>query len=298
MVNYNIVLVHKGNQFYDYINDCIFQICRFNTCPVYIISNDIHKDKVIKHNQVIFIPIESLTKTKTHEFFEKTKTYDTSFRDSFHKSVTERFFLIEEVMIKLSLENVFHIENDNLIYTDLNNILDVFTSNYTFSSVFDNDQRCVPSFIYIKDVNSINNLNNFIIDSPQSNDMDLLSNFRYTQPQFINLPILPNFYDKKLISQIGHTTNNPGQYFNNFELFNSIFDAACIGQYLGGVDPRNNPNDSIGFINESSLFNPSVFNYSFKEDSKGRKIPILSFNNKEIKINNLHIHSKNLKNFI
>ena len=298
MVNHNIILIHKGNQFYDYINDCISQICNFNRCPIYMVSNEAHKDKIIKHDQVTFVPIESLTKTKTHEFFEKTKTYDTSFRDGFNKSVTERFFLIEEVMIEFSLENVFHIENDNLIYTDLKDILSVFTSKYTFASVFDNDQRCVPSFIYIKDINSINNLNNFIINSPQSNDMDLLSNFRYTQSQSISLPILPNFYDKKLMSQVGHTTNNPSQYFNNFELFDSIFDAACIGQYLGGVDPRNNSNNSIGFINESSLFNPSIFNYSFKEDSKGRKIPILSFNNKEVKINNLHIHSKNLKNFI
>jgi len=298
MTNHSVVLVHKGNQFYDYINDCISQICRFNKCPVYIVSNDIHKNKIIKHNQVTFVSIENLTKTKAHEFFEKTKTYDTSFRDGFNKSVTERFFLLEEVMTELSLENVFHIENDNLIYTDLEDILEVFTSKYTFASVFDNDQRCVPSFIYIKDIKSINNLNNFIINSPQSNDMDLLSSFRYTHPDFINLPILPNFYDKKLTSQIGHITNNPNQYFNNFELFDSIFDAACIGQYLGGVDPRNNSNASVGFINESSLFNPSIFEYYFKEDSKGRNIPFLFFNNKEVKINNLHIHSKNLKNFI
>ena len=94
MTNHSVVLVHKGNQFYDYINDCISQIYRFNKCPIYIVSNNIHKDKIIKHDQVTFISIENLTKTKTHEFFEKTKTYDTSFRDGFNKSVTERFFLL------------------------------------------------------------------------------------------------------------------------------------------------------------------------------------------------------------
>ena len=234
----------------------------------------------------------------SHDTFEKNKIYNTSFRDGFNKSTTERFFIIEEVMTQLSLKNVFHIENDNLLYVNLDDLLKVFAAKYAFASVFDNDRRCVPSFVYIRDAKSIGDLNDFINNSPQTNDMDLLSRFRYSNAESITLPILPSFYDKKLASQSGHATNNPNQYFNNFELFDSIFDAACIGQYLGGVDPRNYPNNSVGFINETSLFNPSIFNYYFRDDSRGRKVPVLSFNKREVRINNLHIHSKNLRKFM
>lgn len=297
--NFSIVLVHQGSIFYEYINDCITQILNFNECEIFFISNETHKNKIYNSKRVNFIPIEGLTKTKKHVLFNQTKSYDVNFRDGFNKSVTERFFLIEELMLELSLSNVFHFENDNLIYTDLSEHIITFSENYNFASVFDNDQRCIPSFVYFKSEDSIRKLTEFIINSNGTNDMSLLSDYRYvSQTEICNLPILPDFYDLDLVSRIGHRTNNPKQYYHNFNKFESIFDAACIGQFLGGVDPRNSPGDSSGFINESSLFNPSVFNLSFEVDSYNRKYPVMSYKDKKFKLNNLHIHCKNLKKFM
>ena len=79
-----------------------------------------------------------------------------------------------------------------------------------------------------------------------------------------------------------------------YEKVNSIFDAAAIGQYLGGVDPRNIPYDTTGFINEGCVFDPSNFKYKWINSE-----PFMVLENgHEVKINNLHIHSKNLKRFI
>jgi hypothetical protein len=100
----------------------------------------------------------------------------------------------------------------------------------------------------------------------------------------------------ELISPTGLRGTSPEHFCNHFEKFHSIFDAAAIGQYLGGTDPwhgHSNP----GFINESCVFNPTNFKFLWKKDEQGRKIPIIEYQNQQWKINNLHIHSKNLSQF-
>ena len=43
---------------------------------------------------------------------------------------------------------------------------------------------------------------------------------------------------------------------SNFDRFQYIFDAAAIGQYLGGIDPIHDKNDTSGFVNEICIINP------------------------------------------
>ena len=82
-------------------------------------------------------------------------------------------------------------------------------------------------------------------------------------------------------------------------MFNSIFDAAAIGQYLGGVDPRNIPGDTTGFINETCVVNYSYYKFIWKFNLiLNIYQPYILIDNIEILINNLHIHSKSLKKFI
>ena len=94
-------------------------------------------------------------------------------------------------------------------------------------------------------------------------------------------------------SPMGHQVKNIQKYYNNIEAFQSIFDAAALGQYLGGIDPNNGPS-SPGFINESCVFNPSLLSYEWINDDRGRKIPYIIFSGEKYRINNLHIHCKNL----
>ena len=104
--------------------------------------------------------------------------------------------------------------------------------------------------------------------------------------------------DLTLKSASGHTVINKYLYCNHFEKFDSIFDAAAIGQYLGGVDYRlANETNGPGFINESCIFNPSLLRYEWHPDKQGRKIPYVIFGKTKCRINNLHIHSKKLEDF-
>jgi hypothetical protein len=84
---------------------------------------------------------------------------------------------------------------------------------------------------------------------------------------------------------------------NNSELFPYIFDAAAIGQYLGGVDPRNISGDTSGFINETCVIKYNNYKFNFN-NVNGIKKPFIIVNDVVIPIFNLHIHCKNLIKFI
>jgi hypothetical protein len=82
----------------------------------------------------------------------------------------------------------------------------------------------------------------------------------------------------------------------NYQEFGSIFDAAAIGQFLGGIDPRNGVSKP-GFINESCLFNPGLMTFVWERDAYGRLVPYAIYGSTKARINNLHIHSKKLEGF-
>ncbi len=124
--------------------------------------------------------------------------------------------------------------------------------------------------------NSIKLLCDHIIKNTNQNfrnDMELLS----TYPNLIELPLDPR-------------------------VSNIIYDAAAIGQYLGGIDPKNlkipknyiGPNPSIGFINETATLKMNEF--IIKETPEGY---FIKYNTQEnyAQIACLHIHCKDLKKF-
>ena len=130
-------------------------------------------------------------------------------------------------------------------------------------------------------------------------DMGVLAKFRQKCPNFIDpLPIIPEEYAKTfpLRSMMGHTPYVAQVYSMHFDQFNSIFDAAAIGQFLGGNNPIHQ-GAHVGFINESCLFNPANMQYIWLKDKKNRKVPYVELLGKQYRINNLHIHSKKLKAF-
>ena len=126
---YSIVLVHLGSQFFDYINDCIEQIKKFNNCNIYLVTEDSHRDRVLDKT-ITFIPIHTLPQNSKHETFNNTTQLNKSFRGGFWKFATERFFLLERVMETYKLDNVFHLENDNLIYCNIEDYLKILFHFY------------------------------------------------------------------------------------------------------------------------------------------------------------------------
>jgi len=293
----NFVLVHLGEHFFDYINDCIQQIRKFNTDKIYLITKKIHFNQIVD-KKVVLVDYELLPKTKNHLLFDSTNKLDESFRNGFWRFTTERFLYIEDLMTDLNLKNVLHLENDTLIYFNYSDYIENFYSNYEVATIFDNDNRSVPCLVYLKNKEIISEINNFFCNFTTKNDMLLFVEYKNFFKKSISLPILPKSFNLDLKSINGDSSNRITDYTNNFDSFNSIFDGAALGQFLGGVDPRNIGGNTIGHINELCLFNPNVLNISFDYDENGLKVPFFLWEEKKYKINNLHIHSKNLKKFI
>lgn len=212
-----------------------------------------------------------------HTNFDKKSKLDKKHRNGFWNNASKRLFLVYEYMKMNNLKNVIHLENDILLYSNM---------NYNFDEkiyiTMDSKNRCIPGIIYIPKYDLFTKLiENYDFTK---NDMINLAKF-YTNNKDIvkTFPIIDDSIDKCI-------------YNANFQEFNCIFDGAAIGQYLGGVDPRNISGDTTGFVNETCEI--KYDKYTFKWLKKGNYyFPYIEINNKLIPINNLHIHCKKLENF-
>lgn len=295
-----IVYVHIGDTIPEYAHEAISQAVLFNPeCPIYMLASQAALDK-FGDPIAIGIPFEELAMSESHKSFLN----DYPINDGLFLFSLERFFYLEEFMRQFNQNHVFHFEYDNMLYADLNELLPVFQQCYLQAAVpFDNDERAIPGILYISSPESMTRLAAFIAKyaSKHLYDMYMLGYYKnMTDKKGIDhLPIIHKSYAQEnvLISPKKHRVKKSEDYSRNIERFNSIFDAAAIGQYLGGIDPNYNKHSEPGFINESCVFNPSKLIYVWEEDSLGRKVPYAIYKEEKQRINNIHVHCKDLKKF-
>jgi hypothetical protein len=193
-------------------------------------------------------------------------------------------------MSTTQMTNVIHLENDVPVYYNCNILLDKLEKTKMYIP-FDAYNRSIASIIYIPNHIVFGN----ILDKYDfyKNDMENFVYIKHQLPHLINnFPIcIPNVQ----FSQEQHYV------CKNFEKFEYIFDAAAIGQYIGGVDPRNIHGDSTGFVNETCVIKYNNYHIKWVEqetNNESIKRPFMLIDDKMIPIFNLHIHSKNLQKFI
>lgn len=301
----NLVYVHLGDELPSYLYTSVKQSRKFNPeMDIFLIGNQKALKKHRKQYEklkVELVACEKLVKSKDHRVFLKKSRIDSSFRKGFWKYAIERFFYLDAFIQSAKLSHVFHLESDNMLYIDLKDLLPTLKQHYPgIAATFDNDNRCIAGIIYFAGPHASKSLCHFMAKtaSKNYNDMDALSHFKNQNDASVidHLPIVFEQYKEPLVSPAGHKVKQKGKYMNHCAEFRSIFDAAAIGQYLGGIDPRNGEKGP-GFINESCVFNPSKMQFIWKMDEKGRRIPFAKYGEVEYRVNNLHIHSKQLDKF-
>ena len=266
-----IVLVSTG-LFQTYIKENINQLLKFEF-DIHVILDFPFFKELDEYKYTIKLIDSSTLKTN----FDINSKLDKNFRNGFWNNTSKRLFLVYEYMKMKELKNVIHLENDVLLYSNM---------KYNFQEkiyiTMDSKNRCIPGIIYIPKYELFTKLiENYDFTK---NDMINLANFYKNNKDITTtLPIIDNSLDKSI-------------YNENFEEFNSIFDGAAIGQYLGGVDPRNIAGDSTEFVNETCEIKYDKYTFKWLKKEK-YYFPYIEINNKLIAINNLHIHSKNLKKF-
>ena len=150
----NIVLVHIGSVFYDYINTCVTQCLKYKLNVHLVVSKELH-DFIENTDNIVLSSVEDYITTEFKQF--NIPSADKDFRDGFWMSTSLRFFIISEYAKRNTLTSFFHIENDNLIYTDLINEGHVLSnSEYNMSVVVDAGPRCVPSIVWFRNAEIAN----------------------------------------------------------------------------------------------------------------------------------------------
>ena len=115
----------------------------------------------------------------------------------------------------------------------------------------------------------------------------------------VNEMTLMRAYSKDFPDQLEFLPILPfGEFSKYYGEFNSIFDPASWGQYIGGniqeKQPGLKPDDHyIGQLLRKNL----DYTIIWKQNGLG-KIPYFRYDDKEVKINNLHIHSKELYKYL
>ncbi|MCP9915840.1 hypothetical protein KBZ13_05000 [Cyanobium sp. ATX 6F1] len=147
----------------------------------------------------------------------------------------------------------------------------------------DSLNRALASFVYINKPSVLYEVFKFFLPPfNASNEMEALGLMAQNSRHFFSLPTESFSISRDMWNQISP------QYTRG------IFDAAAIGQYLLGIDPRNCPLQvkRNGFKNENCLIDWSKYNFIADYDSLSMlDLATLS----TYKCYNLHVHSKRFK---
>lgn len=303
----SIVLVHLGPKpFPGYGYDCIEQARLFNPGErIYVVVGDECEaidGPRIAASRCDLVRTGELRRTARHGFYSATNRLASKGLGGFWLFAAERFFFIEELMRRYGIEDVIHLENDVLLYFALASKLGKLRAVYPGMAIArDHDERCMASLLYVRDIRAISRFNDYIafnLLSRRKNDMQLLSGYSRRRPG-TQLPLASPSYAASvgLVNSKGERPRDPSAYFKEFGELGMLFDAACLGQFVGGIDKMHSKEDTRGFVNETSYLNPSSGEVFWERDDSGRLRPFFRSGGEEAAIANLHIHSKELSKY-
>ena len=275
----NIVLVCINN-YQEYIVRNIQQLLILNHNNIYVLTNGCFFDKFTQFdNKIHLIDVDKLT--DTYNYYSYT-CREKLYRGGLDALASLRFFYLYEFMKSFNIRDVIHIENDVLLYYNCGEIIDKFDKKYIYMP-FDCLWRNIASIVYIP----CHDVLKKVLDNYDIKEHDM-NNFRSIQVKtglIQNLPIFI-YEDIQCLPDVAFVSQN-------YQRFQCIFDAAAMGQYIGGVDPLNDPGNTIGFVNETCVIKYNNYEFYWFVIN-GIKKPFIKINNQMIHIFNLHIHCKDL----
>jgi len=285
----------------EYTIECVHQIRLFFNGDIYLILNDFESTylgeikkfnvKLINYYDVYPKLFNNIVDKNKHKFAYLDNL--TGREELFTKSL-ERFFLLYNLMLKNNLENCLFLEIDNLIYDNPNNWLEEF-KKHELCYMYDNENRFSSGIMYIKNAYSLVGFMNYVLNFINTtktnfiNEMYCLSQYYEASKATYHVHILPTHWPEEEVPNVA--TDNFDKYKN------TLFDSAGMGIYLTGINTFHTNGELILFSKfESCKIDYTNNKFEWFLDEKNRKIPHIWNGESWLKINNLHIHSKLLKN--
>ena len=278
-----------------YVVETIHQARLFFDGPVYLITSDLGSRYVpiVQAHRAIVIPYETV---KSEVFHATSATHFHKFhivaglhgREKLFIYSFERFFSLYHLMEQRGLSDVLFVELDNVLYDDPVKWESAFREK-SIAFMLDNDDRCASGICYVRDAESLGVLNRSFLDfiahsNKFINEMSALHEFWERQPDKVQ--ILPTFWP---------SPEYPVAHHAGYATYRSIFDAAAIGAYLCGFDPIHTNGVVVKGLRWSfSRIDYTRYRYKWERDERGRNVPYVHNGDEWIRINNLHVCSKQL----
>jgi hypothetical protein len=275
-----VVLVSTG-VFQEYILHNIKNLLLHGNTDITVITEKTffpHIQDVPEFKDVGLVATSELMSDVT-KHFDATSTLDRVYRGGFWYYCSLRFFYIYEYMKKYDVKDIVHLENDTMVYTNLDNLKAGFTVDKVYAP-FDTFTRVIPSFVFIPSHHALK---------------PIIAKYDGTKTDMDNLALMDHVEPLPIIS----VTDSLHFFNKHFTVFDAVFDAAAFGQYVGGIDKRNDPSDTRGFVNETCLFKYDKYPfYWICDKSTNLWCPWIEIDGKLVKIVNLHLHGKMLHEFM
>jgi len=202
-----------------------------------------------------------------------------------------RFLYIEELVRNLNLVNVFTFDNDVLIYNNLEDIACSIPEDRGFAITQALDDELICGMTYFRSPDDLVEIAG-----------DFMHMFDYTESELVKI-LGSNIKGKQpnemcLLNLISNKRNINKYIFPSIPesaMSNQLFDPISYGQYLSG---RSGVGDD-SFVDENhyigDLIKQKKLTCHFNRESK---TPYVQNKYGEFALNNLHVHGKNLKDFI
>lgn len=229
--------------------------------------------------------------------FEQAKEYlcsDANFRNGFWLKSLQRLFVLEQFYFSRGLTSMFHAELDQVLFdtTKMIEALNSLTQKGLYIP-FHSRNAVVASVLFVNDLSALQSLTEFAISGkPFNNEMTLMANWASLNPaRTFALPTLATeLKGSQVILPLGVTQITSAQ-------IGGIVDAAQIGQWVGGIDPRNVPIREKPLTKFVDVPAPELLNREdlssivFEIDPNHNKL-FCKLADKNFQIYNLHLHSK------
>ena len=298
-VTANFVIAYLG-KLPSYIIDCVKQIRLWNSSqPIYVACDDNNTNKEIieklKQYNVIIADTQTIQKTPNHNLF--IRSYTNTSMNNFWKYTMERFFTVEDIMNHYNIQNVFHLEADNLIYFNIDHLITRFNMINKILIPSDNETRYIAGVCYIPNIQKLNSLNQWLsFNHRNSAEMESIMTFSKYIPNIIEtLPVIMNEYTLPFRPDQGMPVSDPERLYRYASYLDGIFDAAAIGQYFFGIDPIHDKNNTDGYVNPHCAFKSDLLTYMWYLDDSNKWCLKASYNNSQwYKVYNIHVHNKAL----
>lgn len=297
MKSIDVVMVHIGEPSPDYLFIAVERLLdTWFSGRVFLCLPEKDRDRSElqrlqkEYEGIYFVPAERFS---DHQRLKQFHTID-FLPSGFWSYTFQRLIYLEAVIESFQLKNVIHIENDVLVYKDPLIHFDAFKKNFENRVAINpvGERYATFAYGYIDSIQSIRNLNNemmrlfglgyetlkSIIGEDMVNEMMLLKLVADERPDLVGyLPSLP--------------------YHPMYNDFQSCFDPASWGQYIGGTRSGTDKgwtgdHHFIGREIKSGRYNTAWIREGIY------KVPVITEGDKSYSLNNLHIHSKQLGEYI